>query len=123
MSTFVRATAALGGRLSDLEGTAIAMKLLDRDPVYIKTAESFNGDERQPALRAQVIDIEANVVLGTFLVFWAGVKTALLDADVTSDFVVGTLVKEPHPTNEGHDLWVLGDAPQVTDEQIMAAIG
>jgi hypothetical protein len=119
--SYARANAALGGKLADLEGRALGIKLLSTEPVMIRTAEAFEGKEYQAALRARVIDIEDAAELGTFLVFWDGVKQTLVDnANAGIDFLVGALTKEPHPTNPDHDLWVFGEAT-VTDAQIEAA--
>ena len=119
--TFTRANAGLGGKLGDLEGRSIALKLLSTQPVEIRTSEVFEGARTQPALRARVIDIEAKQDMGTFLVFWEGVKQTLLDNTKAGyDFTVGVLAKEPHPTNPDFELWVLGEAT-VTDAEIAAA--
>ena len=119
--SFTRANAGLGGKLADLEGRPIALKLLSEDTVEIRTSEVFEGARTQPALRARVIDIEAKQDMGTFLVFWAGVQQTLLDNTKAGyDFTVGVLAKEPHPTNPDFELWVLGEAT-VTDAEITAA--
>lgn len=118
MSKFIRANAALGGRLNDYEGKPVALRLLSTTPVMVGTTE-FG---KQPALRARVIDIESAEDKGVFLVFWDGVKRTLIDnVESGYEYTIGVPTKEPHPTNEGHDLWTLADAA-VTDDQIEAAL-
>ena len=119
--SFTRANSGLGGKLGDLEGRPLAIKLLSTETVEIRTSEVFDGARTQSALRARVIDIERKQELGTFLIFWEGVKQTLLDNTKAGyDFTVGVLAKEPHPTNPDFELWVLGEAT-VTDAEIAAA--
>ena len=126
MPKFIRANAELGGYMSDLEGQAIAITVLD-GATPVKVGVKIENDETAPdsaaALRVKVTSLEDGSDLGVRLVFWEGVKRTIKDAfDSGFPTVIGVPVKGAHPTVDGHDLWTLEDALDVSDAQIEVAL-
>ena len=126
MPKFIRANTALGGYMNDLEGQAIALTVLDgAKPVMVgvKIEDDDNAPDSAAALRVKVTSIEDGSDLGVRLVFWEGVKRTIRDAfDSGYPTVIGVPTKGAHPTVDGHDLWTLEDALDVTDAQIEVAL-
>lgn len=98
MATFAIATdesAELAGPMSELVGKTIAVKPLARNTVNVGTEYG-----KSPALRARIVDLDAETDAGTRLIFWGTVTRQVLDSTQSAEWAVGRIEQQVQAGDE-----------------------
>lgn len=115
MATFITPSSTseeLAGSMTDFVGKNIAMRPLGR-PISVKTEFGM-----APALRVQVIDLEAKTDAGVRLLFWASVRDAVAAvANAGIDWAVGTITHTPQKNDPSRSVYLLEALTIPNDQQ------
>ena len=123
MATFALPTdesAELAGPMSELLDKFIAIKPLARETVNVGTAEYGVS----PALRVQIVDLDAGTDAGTRLLFWSAVQRQVLESTRNAEWTIGRISMQPQASDPTRTVYLLHapDASTIDPAAISQAI-
>lgn len=105
-------------RLDELDGAVVAMRKLADGGNVTREMPDGRSVTRQPLLAQVLVFDGGRAVAETTLVFPDSLKKTIEQAD---GFVVGTLVKAPHPKRSDWSLWQLETLEEPVRSQAIEA--